>query len=241
MFELELSLEAGGISYIDDDSHEISEGLFICARPGQMRHTRVPYRCAYIHFILPEGALYDLLCQCPIYSTPENAAKIREIFEEMMTYYESRLPRDRVMLQSLLFRLVYMISASAAETGEYKGCEGGDVIRRALSYIRENLNGDLRLSTVADHVSFSPVYFHNYFRSATGVTLREYVEEQRIKRAAVLLVDTGYTLSRIAYECGFSSQAYFSYAFKRRMGKTPRAYTAEMLARYDRDKTESDE
>ena len=50
--------------------------------------------------------------------------------------------------------------------------------------------------------------------------------------AANLLITTDYTLTQIAYECGFSSQSYFSYAFKRKMKSTPREYARRMLERY---------
>lgn len=72
-------------------------------------------------------------------------------------------------------------------------------------------------------------------------TLREYVEEQRIRRAVNLLVGTDLTLSEIAYECGFSSQSYFSYVFKERMKTTPRAYARDYYRKFDfhqKEKTE---
>ena len=43
------------------------------------------------------------------------------------------------------------------------------------------------------------------------------------------------TLTEIAYECGFSSQSYFSYAFKRHTGMTPRAYAKKPVEVYDRN------
>ena len=39
MFEIELPMEKGGISYIDDTSHLISENVVICAKPGQIRQS----------------------------------------------------------------------------------------------------------------------------------------------------------------------------------------------------------
>jgi AraC-like DNA-binding protein len=57
-------------------------------------------------------------------------------------------------------------------------------------------------------------------------------EEQRIKKAANMLLTTDYTLTKIAYECGFSSQSYFSYAFKRRMNVTPREYAKKVFNKY---------
>ena len=130
MFELELALEDGGVSYVDAASNPITEGLFICASPGRMRHTRVPYRCAYIHFLLPEGELADLLHQCPVYFVPEKRDEIRAIFRDMTACYESRLARDRVMLQRLLLRLIYLISTDRSlKSGNGSG--GGDQAIRA--------------------------------------------------------------------------------------------------------------
>jgi AraC-like DNA-binding protein len=48
-----------------------------------------------------------------------------------------------------------------------------------------------------------------------------------------MLVATNFTLAEIAYECGFSSQSYFSYAFKRKMNKTPRKYAEEIFDQYE--------
>lgn len=79
----------------------------------------------------------------------------------------------------------------------------------------------------------SPVHFHNTFKRSVGKTLRDYVEEQRIKKAIGLLLTTDASLTQIAFECGFSSQSYFSYVFKRRMNATPREYAKTIHARYE--------
>ena len=47
------------------------------------------------------------------------------------------------------------------------------------------------------------------------------------------MMSTGMTLTQIAYECGFSSQAYFSYAFKRKMKSPPREYVNSILKKYE--------
>ena len=91
------------------------------------------------------------------------------------------------------------------------------VIEQSLEYIRQNLTAELTLETLAAAANFSPIYFHKLFKASTGQTLNDYITEQRIKKSVMLLLSTDMTLTRIAYECGFSSQSYFSYAFKKRM------------------------
>ena len=108
-----------------------------------------------------------------------------------------------------------------------------EIIENVIKYIKENLTSDLSLNAVASYASLSPIHFHNCFKVATGKTLQEYVEEQRIKKSAGLLVSTDLTLTEISYECGFSSQSYFSYAFKRKKKMTPREYEKEIYKRYD--------
>ena len=79
----------------------------------------------------------------------------------------------------------------------------------------------------------SSITVYDYSRSSTGKTLRSYVKEQRIKKAIELLLSTEDTLTQIAYSCGFSSQSYFSNAFKKKMNCTPREYVKKMHLRYE--------
>lgn len=54
-----------------------------------------------------------------------------------------------------------------------------------MKYIKENLTENLTLENVAKAMSISPIHFHNTFKTAVGKTLRDYIEEQRIKRATI--------------------------------------------------------
>ena len=95
-----------------------------------------------------------------------------------------------------------------------------EFITKTVEYIGANLTADLSLEALSKSVGFSPVYFHKLFKASTGKTLRDYVEEQRLKRSVDLLLSTDLTLTQIAYACGFSSQSYFSYAFKKKMKRS---------------------
>ena len=56
-----------GMIYIDKDSQKITPNLLICAKPGQIRHTKLPFKCYYIHMIVSKGTLYDTLMSIPNY------------------------------------------------------------------------------------------------------------------------------------------------------------------------------
>ncbi|MBQ4631137.1 MAG: helix-turn-helix transcriptional regulator [Clostridia bacterium] len=234
MFEIEIPLEKGGVSYIDASSRAIDTNMLICAKPGQIRHTRFPYKCYYIHMILESGILYDILSDAPTVFEITKPDVYKNLFNKMIKHYNTFSAEDEIMVQSKLLELLYTIRIDTKEHIKIDGsCNNTSVIAKTLDYIDKNITGDLSLKTVATTNSLSAVHFHNMFKSATGKTLRQYVEEQRIKRATELLLTTNYNLTEIAYECGFSSQSYFSFVFKRKIKKTPREYVTELYDRYE--------
>lgn len=232
LFEIELPTEAGGVVYIDGASKAITPNMIICVKPGQIRHTRFPLKCYFVHMAVEKGPLFDLLMSAPDFFETDKYELYKEIFVKMTQYYGSFDENDEIILQSLLLELIYTISKDFKNK---KGVlsENHLTIEKSINYINEHLNENLSLEKISKEMSFSPIYFHNTFKTTVGKTLRDYVEEQRIKKATNLLLTTKNSLTQIAYECGFSSQSYFSYVFKRRMKKTPREYAKEIYQKYE--------
>ena len=235
MFEIEIPTECGGASYIDDGEHRIDDSCVICAKPGQMRHTRLPFKCYYIHLIIKEGKLYDTLMKLPDFIELSDNKRVREIFIGMCEYYSLETADGELMLQSLILELIYLLSKNAEGSGRRHREKNSNrkVIEQTIDYIRSNLSSELTLEKLAKNAKFTPAYFHKLFKASTGKTLRDYIEYQRIKRSTELLVSTDMTVTDIAYECGFSSQSYFSYAFKRCMGVSPREYARTAVEKYE--------
>ena len=178
--------------------------------------------------------LYELFSSLPDYLTVESPTRYQEIFTSLSELYGSAVKADEIMMHSLILELAYLLERDAKKQLRRNSSAVGsyEVINRAIAYIKENLTNDLSLEAVSAHSNLSPIHFHNRFKSATGKTLHQFVEEQRIKKASELLVTTDWTLTRISGECGFSSQSYFSYAFKRKLGMTPREYAKKVYKRY---------
>lgn len=234
MFEIELPIEDGGISYIDENSKRINSNMIICAKPGQVRHTKFPFKCYYVHMIIHSGFLYDSLMCIPDFLETDKGDIYKSIFVKLMKHYNALSDREEIILQSLILELIYTITKeSTKRIKRINSTNSYLIIENSLHYIKENLTEDLTLEKVSKAMSLSPVHFHNTFKAAVGKTLRDYIEEQRIKKAINLLLTTNNSLTQIAYESGFSSQSYFSYVFKRRMKMTPREYAQEIYKRYE--------
>jgi AraC family transcriptional regulator len=98
-------------------------------------------------------------------------------------------------------------------------------LNAVIGYVRENLNDDLSLNTLARVAGFSPFHFHRLFKSITQETVNEMVIRLRLERAAVLLRATPKRpITDVAFDCGFQSISVFSRAFKKQYGLSPRQW-----------------
>lgn len=234
-FEIELPLEKGGISYLGSEQIPIDTNIVICAKPGDIRHTKFPFKCDFLHINLYDGELYDILINAPSFILTNKFHVYHDIFKKLRKHFNAGPEDKKIILYSLILELIYELESDLEKQSYIEKLKNDKYIfiEKAIEYIKENINSDLTLKTVAEYSSFSPIYFHNCFKLVTGKTLHEYIEEQRIRKATDLLLTTNLKLSEIAYECGFSSQSYFNYAFKRKMKLTPREYAKEQYKRYN--------
>jgi AraC-like DNA-binding protein len=88
------------------------------------------------------------------------------------------------------------------------------------------------LEELAQAANFSPIYFHKLFKSITGHSPAEYLLQFRITKAQELLAATDLPLCDIALQCGFTSQSYFNYVFRREKQCTPAEYRKRQIQKY---------
>ncbi len=98
------------------------------------------------------------------------------------------------------------------------------LIQKAIILIEGNLSGNVTLSHLASELSVNSSYLSALFRKETGVTLTDYIAQQRISHARHLLESTRLQVQTIGQLCGFEDVHYFSKVFKRLTGLTPKAY-----------------
>jgi AraC family transcriptional regulator len=68
----------------------------------------------------------------------------------------------------------------------------------------------------------SPTYFASLFKRAMGISPHQYVIQQRVERAKLMLSKTDLAIADIALQVGFSSQSHLTQQFKRLTGITPK-------------------
>lgn len=90
--------------------------------------------------------------------------------------------------------------------------------------VASHIEDKLTVQSIADELGLSRTFVSSHFKSTTGKNLNDYINEQKIDRAKVLLKTTQMPILDIAELLSFSSQSYFQAVFKRQIGITPNEY-----------------
>ncbi len=96
-------------------------------------------------------------------------------------------------------------------------------ISKAVSYIEENMTGELAIDKIAEQTLLSPFYFQKGFAILCGFTVGEYIRRRRLTLAGSELVSTNTKIIDIALKYGYDSPDSFTKAFTRFHGVTPTA------------------
>lgn len=80
------------------------------------------------------------------------------------------------------------------------------------------------IDRVCRRLNVSTAHFSRVFKAGTGQSPMEYLTARRVEAAMGLLLNTDYTVERIAVLCGFSAGNYFCKVFRRHVGSSPAEY-----------------
>jgi AraC family transcriptional regulator len=87
-------------------------------------------------------------------------------------------------------------------------------INRVIDYLRGNLDRQVKLKELARVACLSEFHFHRIFGAVSGETLNNFTNRLRLEKAARLLRYSDQSVTDVAFDCGFSSSATFSRAFR---------------------------
>lgn len=99
-----------------------------------------------------------------------------------------------------------------------------DTIDSILHFIDTHLEQTLSLDEIAATFGYSKYHLNRRFQKETGITLHQYIQRQRLEKAAKALAETKKPILEIALDAQYHSQQAFSLAFKRLYLTTPKAY-----------------
>ena len=124
-----------------------------------------------------------------------------------------------------------MVKEYCAYVRRYSLQQYSPLVQKVINTINLNLSDQLSPKSLAAMYYISPSYLSSLFKQDTGTTLTDFINTQRIQRAANLLSTTEQNISVVAEQVGILDVNYFTKMFKKSMGSTPTQYRRQSRAR----------
>jgi AraC-like DNA-binding protein len=102
--------------------------------------------------------------------------------------------------------------------------ESKSTVDLSIEYFRNNIHRMLTLKEMADSVGLSASHFSFVFKKTTGFPPLEYFNHLKIQQACQYLLFSDMKIKDIGAQLGMNDQYYFSRAFTKVMGISPKYY-----------------
>ncbi len=157
------------------------------------------------------------LCDPPLSSVSPNTRH---------TGYTAAVLLDRMMSGQSVPSEAHLIEPTGVTTRQSTDILAIDdpEIATALRFIRDRAFTGITVAELLRHVPISRRMLESRFKKYLGRTPHEELTRLRMNRAKRLLIETDLTLAAIAERAGFEHTEYFSTAFKREVGQSPREF-----------------
>lgn len=159
---------------------------------------------------------------------PKERDKLEHLIKKAVRDYETtdvgRFLRVRQTL-SEIFTVMTEYSVTHARTVQRKSYKKENkYCLRACSYVADHLAEKINVDAVAKYAGISYGYLSGLFAQTMGITLVEYINNARIRKAAQLISVYDMHLEELCKTVGISDTKYLSTLFRQTMGMTIREY-----------------
>lgn len=129
--------------------------------------------------------------------------------------------------KGILFQLISRFIRYATPKNEVQD----ERIRKALKYIRKNLENSLNISQIAFSCGLSNDHFIRLFKKEMNCTPIRFINQKKIEKAQLMLVTDTIPIKEVALSLAFENFSYFNKVFKETTGYTPTQYQSMLLKR----------
>lgn len=236
--ELFYVISGKGNFVVENEKFPVKENDLVIINPN-IEHTEESYNANPLEYlVLGIEALtfnfnkMDNETQYSVYNFGKNKEKILFYLTALLNESEDQGPDYEIVCQNLLEVLLVQIMRQAQYKFSVTDVVMSKNISRECSKVKRYFDTYYAESITLDHLSrithVNKYYLSHAFTKYTGFSPINYLNHKRIEEGKNLLLTTDYTIAEVSNIIGFSSQSYFSQAFKKSQGRSPNEYRKEM-------------
>ncbi len=191
------------------------------------------------HFVLERSAFHPLFTPLPaiLYLRGEENRSLPWL-ETTLSFLSAESSREKPAAQALinrlteiLFILVLRAYLQRNDDQQQNWLNGlnDPLIGKALHLIHTRPHNPWTIESLAKAAGMSRANFSLRFKDLVGTSPFQYLTQWRLFRASSLLLAKSLSISEIAEQVGYSSEASFSKVFSKHIGKSPGRFRRETL------------
>lgn len=233
-------------SWTDDNKEEIwrmKEGEYViidCNIKHQLDVAKgAPSRILNLEIALEtqkDGLILQQLCEqskslqdffeipASIYKSYDAEGNIHTIMKELHKQLQNPIDQAEQKIMQNLTLAQLVIELGRQRVKKHRTGGGSKYVRRALSYLYDHYDKDIKIEEIARIIGISTAYLQRTFKEQTGSTLVDKINELRIEKAKLLLETSNMPITDIAVSVGFNNRQHFSYTFRKLTGCSPSVY-----------------
>ncbi len=176
----------------------------------------VGFRGAYAHYLLEQKCFN---AKNPVIRLGFNQ-EFLNIFSNLINTIES----ENNLIQNLAsFHLINLLGITYASVlNNNSNLSHKEIkIRKMQHEIHAKWNKNVDFIELASAFDVSYSWFRKSFKEVFNISPNQYLLMLKIRNAAKAIQESNLPISKIAFDCGFNSEFYFSKIFKQKMGLNP--------------------
>lgn len=181
---------------------------------GEMLHLQ--------HFMEQSKALLDFLkYPLALLKGYDDTGTLHTIITELHRQLQNNTDEAEHQVMQNLILAQFLIELSRQRSRKYYTESGSKYVRKALTYLTNHFDQDIKIKDIANEIEISPAYLQRLFKDQTGKTLIDKMNELRIEKAKILLETSSLPIPDIAVSVGFNNRQHFTYTFLKLVGCSP--------------------
>lgn len=190
---------------------------------GVQRHCSIQLKFSGFYFsrASEEKKVDGISLQLYYPPSEENERIKREMYSIISDLGVSR--EDNGTLASM--QMLGLLGKLAAICNHKKKLCGSELISyRVKRFVQSDIAKKVTLEEIAGHVGKTPNYVNFCFREANGITIRQYINRERVRKISELIEFQWLSFEEACENVGIDDVTYGYRLFKKYMGVTPKAY-----------------
>jgi AraC-like DNA-binding protein len=248
--EIQYIVEGSRLYFIEGKKYNVGKGSLIIVDADQIHQTTTGKEAYHERImLLVEKDVFNAKCAAfgfdlmvffqkysgKVKIPAEHRSNAEKIFIDIAEELRKKDEGYEIIVQTRMLELWLLVTriklnaiSSVDDAGN--GPAKNSLVSDIVDYIRIHYKQSMSLEDISERFYLNKSYLSRIFKAATGFTVNEYINVQRIRRAQLLIENPGLNISEVARMVGYENISYFTRVFKKYIESSPSKYRKKRLA-----------